>query len=666
MKSGPLFEEFQSSAEAEWREAAGQILKGRSIEQAFESDTWEGIRRRPIYHAADWTAGDGAFTPEIRSGWLISQGLAVPEPAEFNRALMALLERGQGLVGVRVSGVRRRGLSLGSLDDLDRAFLGLLPNAVGYRFSGASGAWLLALFDAWLDRVGADRTKIEGCLGINPFAEALGSDGSRRSVENRIEEAAVCGIHNLTHLPHFRAGQVNTLRHHEAGANSVVELGISLAAGLSLVREFCERGMSIEQGASQVSFVQAVGGDFFMEIAALRAARPLWSRVIEELGGGEEARVMKLHVRTGRYNKTRRASHTNLVRATSEALSAVIGGVDSLDVGRFDEVSGGDSEFSRRIAVNLQLVLQEECGLDVADPAGGSYYVEALTAEVAEKAWKVFREIEGAGGYVNASRAGMIRSMIDKAHHLRSEALARRRASLVGVNCYVRAGDDDLNETLDDRACGAPAILPRPSGLKTCCAENLISTLVLAALDGVEGERLQQMVEQTFPSHDMTEVPEMNPHRLALEYEHFMDLVGKHVTKAGEDLKLEIVLLGDPGMCRPRAEFVREFFGMSGLVCGETTSPPDKVDDVLTSMDGRMVVICADPAVGEEEVRAAIGVLKNSGRFEGVLVAMYPPEERGCWEKAGLNWFVYRGCDHLGLNREVLAALGVSLGVESR
>lgn len=111
MKSGPLFEEFQSSAEAEWREAAGQILKGRSIEQAFESDTWEGIRRRPIYHAADWTAGVGTLTQEIRSGWLISQGLAVPEPAEFNRALMALLERGQGLVGVRVSGFGRRGLS---------------------------------------------------------------------------------------------------------------------------------------------------------------------------------------------------------------------------------------------------------------------------------------------------------------------------------------------------------------------------------------------------------------------------------------------------------------------------------------------------------------------------------------------------------------------------
>ena len=440
-----LFGEFQEPAASEWRAAAEEALNGVPWEKALVSGTWEGIRRQPIYHASG--DRDVAGIAGVVSGddWSISQELDVSDPADFNGALLSLLERGLGTVNVLMAGCGRDGLAVDRLDDLARAFEGVIPDAVHWRFGGATGMRLLAVFVAWLERKAVSPGDIRGCLGIDPMGETITGRGGQ-SMGARMDELAACASHNAKAMPGFRAGLVNTLAYHEAGASAVTELGVSMASGLWMVRELCGRGMDVSEAALQLAFTQAVGADFFMEIAKFRAARLLWARIVEELGGGATSREMRLHARTGCYGKTRRQPETNLVRATTEALAAVLGGVDSLCVGPFDETRGRGSGFARRIAVNLQLVLQEECGLGVLDPTAGSYYIEDLTDQLAGAAWSLLREIEAGGGIVEALRSGHVQQQIADTHAEREQALACRRVSLVGVNCYVHAEENDLEE----------------------------------------------------------------------------------------------------------------------------------------------------------------------------------------------------------------------------
>jgi methylmalonyl-CoA mutase len=216
---------------------------------------------------------------------------------------------------------------------------------------------------------------------------------------------------------------------HEQGAHAIQELGYGIAAGVERLAELTET-LPVETIASQVEFVFAAGPSYFIEIAKLRAARMLWAQVVTAFGTQDDSACrMRLHVRTPRRNKSAYDRYTNLLRATTEALSAVIGGCDRLTV----EPIGFDSH----LAVNLQHILQEESHLDaVADPAGGSYYIEALTDSLAREAWKLLQQVEAAGGYAAAVESGAIEKALKETRAARAKAYSSRRRALVGVNNY--------------------------------------------------------------------------------------------------------------------------------------------------------------------------------------------------------------------------------------
>ncbi len=291
---------------------------------------------------------------------------------------------------------------------------------------------------------------------------------------------------------------------HEAGAHAVQELGYALAAGAERLAQLAAR-QPVEAAAPQLEFEFAVGPTYFVEIAKLRAARLLWAQVVSAFGGKGEALRMRLNVRTPRRNKSVLDRYTNLLRVTTEALSAILGGCDRLTVEPFG--------FDEHLALNVQRILRDESHLDaVADPAGGSYYLETLTDAVARDAWKLFQEVERAGGWASAVASGSVEKALAETRAARAKALSARRRTLVGVNNYP-----DTAEKAPEIEAPAPEKSPWP------------------------GPRLAEPFEKI---------------RLRTE---------AHARATGKTPRVLLLERGDPRMRTARAGFCLNFFGCAGF-----------------------------------------------------------------------------------------------------
>lgn len=367
---------------------------------------------------------------------------------------------------------------------------------------------------------------------------------------------------------------------HEAGAHAVQELGWALAAGVERLARLAEK-QPVEAAAPQVEFLFAVGPSYFVEIAKLRAARLLWAQVVSAFGGkGDEALRMRLDVRTPRRNKSIFDRYTNLLRVTTEALSAVVGGCDRLTVEPFG--------FDEHLALNVQRILQEESHLDaVADPAGGSYYLEALTDAVAREAWKLFQEVERAGGYAKAVASGAIEKALAETRAAREKALAGRRRALVGVNNYPNTMEK------------APE---------------------------VEAPGLDKLG----PSGELGALPRP---RLAEPFERIRLRTVAHARATGRTPRVLLLKRGDAKMKSARATFCLNFFGCAGFELVEG-------DELVKDAD--LVVLCSsDP----EYLDFAKDVCPRAKA--PVLVAGNPKEQLEALKAAGVQGFIHVQSDAL-------------------
>ena len=246
------------------------------------------------------------------------------------------------------------------------------------------------------------------------------------------------------HMPKFNSISISGYHMQEAGATAVQELGFTLADGLEYVRPATARGLDIDAFAGRLSFFFAIGMNFFMEVAKLRAARLLWARIMREFGAKKPGSMMlRTHCQTSGVSLTEQDPYNNIVRTAYEALAAVLGGTQSLHTNSFDEAIALPTEFSARIARNTQLILAEETGVThVVDPLGGSYYVEALTQSLANEAWTLIEEVEALGGMTKAVESGMPKLRIEEAAARRQAAVDRGEETIVGVNKYRLADEE--------------------------------------------------------------------------------------------------------------------------------------------------------------------------------------------------------------------------------
>ncbi|MBP8947728.1 MAG: hypothetical protein KBG73_02740, partial [Candidatus Promineofilum sp.] len=465
------FDEFALPTADDWQTAAVDFLGGQPFEKLI-SPSYEGIPIRPLYRREDTAdlpfaatvpgrppfARGATAAGSLGGGWGIAQALGLGRPADFNRVLLADLQRGQTAVTLLLDGPTRAGLdpdaappdttgrdglSLTTAGDAGEALRDVHLSGISLlAHGGASAVPLLALLIARQRNSGLPSDELAGCVAADPLGVLAEEGALSLPLDAAYDQMAHLASWAAAHAPRLATAAVRTDAYHDAGANAAQELAAGLATGVATLRALIERGLDADTAARAIHWHMAIGGRFFMEVAKLRAARLLWTQVVEAFGGDEESAALHIHARTARRNKTAVDPHVNMLRATTEALAAAVGGADTLCVAPFDEPLGAPDDFSRRIARNVQIILQQEAHLSqLIDPAGGSYAVETLTDELARAAWALFQEIERQGGMAAALESGFVHSSIAAVAAKRDAALAKRRDVLVGVNQFANPAE---------------------------------------------------------------------------------------------------------------------------------------------------------------------------------------------------------------------------------
>ncbi|MFG6585718.1 methylmalonyl-CoA mutase [Sulfitobacter sp. MOLA879] len=467
----------QKDAKARWQELATGELRGRSLDD-LTWKTLEGIDVQPLYTAEDVDGlehlvsipGEAPFTRGVKATmyagrpWTIRQYAGFSTAEESNAFYRRALAAGQQGVSVafdlathrgydsdhpRVEGdVGKAGVAIDSVEDMKILFDGIPLDQVSVSMT-MNGAVIpiLASFIVAGEEQGHDRAKLSGTIQNDILKEFMvrntyvyPPEPSMRIIGDIIE-------YTSDHMPKFNSISISGYHMQEAGANLVQELAFTIADGREYVRTAIAAGMDVDRFAPRLSFFFAIGMNFFMEAAKLRAARLLWARVMEEFEPkNPKSSMLRTHCQTSGVSLAEQDPYNNVVRTAYEALSAVLGGTQSLHTNSLDEAIGLPTEHSARIARNTQLILQEETGItNVVDPLAGSYYVEKLTADLAEAAWKLIEEVEEMGGMTKAVASGMPKLRIEEAAAQRQAGIDRGTEVIVGVNKYRRDKEEPID-----------------------------------------------------------------------------------------------------------------------------------------------------------------------------------------------------------------------------
>ena len=466
-----------ANSKKSWRAAAEKELRGKSPED-LTWKTLEGIDINPLYTPEDVSGldhmdslpGQEPFVRGVRSTmyagrpWTIRQyaGFSTAEASNafYRKALAAgqqgvsvafdlATHRGYDSDHPRVIGdVGKAGVAIDSVEDMKVLFdrIPLDKVSVSMTMNGAVIP-VLANFIVAGEEQGHDKAKLSGTIQNDILKEFMVRNTYIYPPEPSMRLVADIIEYTSAEIPKFNSISISGYHMQEAGANLVQELAFTLADGKEYVKTAIARGMDVDHFAGRLSFFFAIGMNFFMEAAKLRAARLLWHRIMTDLGAkNPRSKMLRTHCQTSGVSLQEQDPYNNVVRTAYEAMSAVLGGTQSLHTNALDEAIALPTEFAARIARNTQLILQEETGVtNVVDPLAGSYYVEKLTADLADAAWQLIEEVDAMGGMTKAVASGMPKLRIEEAAAQRQANIDRGKQVIVGVNKYRLEEEDDID-----------------------------------------------------------------------------------------------------------------------------------------------------------------------------------------------------------------------------
>lgn len=602
----PAHEQWQSLVEGVLRKS-GKEVTGSAAEEALSTTVEDGLITRPLYTSRDDApdAGFPGFAPFTRGsraegnaagGWDVRQRHSLTDPARLNEAVLADLENGAtslwltvgGDAGVPVSGLSRA---------LNGVFLDLAPVVLDAGGElDAAAAELLRLYE----ERGVAAASARGTLGADPLGQAA-RNGCTPDLTAAVHWAERCA----KEYPGLRALTVDALPYHEAGGSAAQELGSSLATGVAYLRALTGAGLSVEEACAQLEFRYAATADQFLTIAKLRAARRLWARVAEVCGAAD-AGAQRQHAVTSSVMMTRRDPWVNMLRTTLACLGAGVGGADSVTVLPFDHALGLPDAFARRIARNTSTILLEESHLArVIDPAGGSWYVERLTTELADAAWAFFQEIERAGGQAAALDSGLIGERLATVWAARSKDLARRKEPVTGVSEFPHLAERPVEREAAPGAGGATGGLP-----------------VVRRDEAFEALRARS---------------------------------DAHLTATGRRPRVFLAALGPASAHTARATFASNLFQAGGI---EPVHDPVSVDastaaEAFAASGATVACLCSTDALYAEQAEAVASALQTAGA-QRVFLAGRPAEY------PDVDAYVFAGCDVVAVLSSVLDRMGVA------
>jgi methylmalonyl-CoA mutase len=466
-----------ASKKDDWRKTAEAELRGRPLED-LTWNTLEGIPVQPVYTEEDVAdlphmgsiPGAAPFTRGVKATmyagrpWTIRQYAGFSTAEESNAFYRRNLAAGQQGVSVafdlathrgydsdhpRVEGdVGKAGVAIDSVEDMKVLFDGIPLDKVSVSMT-MNGAVVpvLASFIVAGEEQGHDKSVLSGTIQNDILKEFMVRNTYIYPPAPSMRIISDIIAYTADNMPRFNSISISGYHMQEAGANLVQELAYTLADGREYVKAAIEAGMDVDSFAPRLSFFFAIGMNFFMEAAKLRAARLLWHRIMTEFGAkSEKSKMLRTHCQTSGVSLQEQDPYNNVVRTAYEAMSAVLGGTQSLHTNALDEAIALPTEFSARIARNTQLILQEETGVtNVVDPLAGSYYVEKLTHDLSEKAWELMEEVEEMGGMTRAVESGMPKLRIEETAATRQAMIDRGQEVIVGVNKYRKDKEDPID-----------------------------------------------------------------------------------------------------------------------------------------------------------------------------------------------------------------------------
>lgn len=583
-----LFAEFPPVSTQEWEEVITRDLKGADYAKKLIWKTGEGFEVRPYYRAEDLKGIEHLGTmpgefPYVRgtkenNHWLVRQDFCVCEGYDkANAHALDALMKGADSIGFVMKGAVSEGEMATLLEGIE------LP-AVEINFVSlcTEAPETISRFLSYVASKGYDKDRIRASFDFDPI-RTLNTKGYFCN-DKVFETAAEC-IRLVKDYKGIRVIGVRPYVFNDAGASITQELGFGLAMGVEYLDRLTDLGIAADEAARRMKFTFAVSSNYFLEIAKFRAARMLWANIVKDYG--VEcccAMKMNIHAVTSAWNQTVYDAYVNMLRDTTEAMSATIAGVDSLEVLPFDHAFAKPDEFSSHIARNVQNLLKEESHFDkVEDPAAGSYYIENLTASIAKVAWDLFKKTIDAGGYVEAFKAGMVQGEIKAVAADRDKKFETRRATILGTNQYPNFLEKiSDNITLDIVKRGAV----KPEINKPQIAEPL------------EKYRAAQPFEELRYSTD----------------------------KSGKQPMAFMLTFGNLAMCRARAQFACNFFAVAGFKVVDNNRFADIEEGVKAAVEAKadIVVACSSD---EEYPEAVPQIAEKLGNKALLVVAGGENEE---------------------------------------
>ena len=623
-----LFTEFPPVPTEKWEEVIIKDLKGADYEKKLVWKTQEGFSVRPYYRAENLkdlkylAAKPGEF-PYVRgtkknNDWYINQWVCCCKSqfAEANAEAKVILTKGVESVtfylepGKEVSKADFAVL----LKDID---LAKVP--VNFGDCCVKSAATLKNFLAYVDEMGYDKEAVKAFFDFNPI-KMLNKKGSY--CEDSY--AALAEIVKAAEpYKKVRVIEVDANIFNNCGASSVQELAFALNEGCEYMSRLTDCGIAAETVARKIAFTFGVGSTYFMEIAKFRAARMLWASVMEAYGVEGCARKMNIHAVTTEWNQTVYDAYVNMLRGTTEAMSAAIAGVDYLEVTPFDYPFEVPTDFSNRIARNVQNILKEESHFNkVVDPAAGSYYIENLTNSIADAAWALFKKVEEAGGYVAQFKAGFVQGEINAVSAKKDQNIASRRMTILGTNQYpnfLEKAEEKITKDIVSREVYTEMGMPME-----CKACN------------------EPMAEPLKPYRGAEAVEAL---RLATD-------------RSGKEPKAFMLTFGNLAMCRARAQFSSNFFAVAGIRNIDNNRFASIEDGVKAALESKAEIVVACSA--DDEYAEAVPQIAEMIGDKAIVVVAGDPECRPELEAKGIKNFVNVRCNVLETLKGYQKMLGIN------
>jgi len=683
-----LLSEFEANTYEQWKEIAEGSLKGKPLEKIIKK-TLENINIQPIYdfdsakEIIDFNSMPG-FYPFDRGNcadgynikkWHITQEIPYPTPTLLNAALKSDLVKGQTAISIVGDGLSKNGInpsdnnglfksgtSIFCTQDYEELFKEIdLSKTPVYLNMGLAGIQQYALFINYLKNNEIELSTISGGLFFDPIAFSLDSNFENVNTKELYKQLSSMLKSTNEMLPSYKPLCIDSTIYHEAGADAVQEVAFGLATGTQHIKSVHNDALSVDDLAGKMFFNVSYGPVFFIEIAKVRAMRKLWARIVKEFGGNENSGNMHIFARTSKFNKSRLDQYVNLLRNTTEALSAILSGCNELHVEFFDEPFGLPSEFSRRVARNIQLVLMEECNLpDVIDPVGGTWFVEKLTDEIAQQAWELFLEIEKQGGMVKAIENNFVQNAIEEKAKQRQKQLSLRKDILVGTNKYPNKNEKkaslyeyDNKKLSEDRLSYAKEIKTDSNTDK-----NISSFTELMDM-AASGATLQDLFNN-FSKNIDNSFKKLKPIILCEMFEVIREKPDIFKTKTGRLPKVFLANIGTVKEYKSRADFSSDFFSVGGFDVINKIGHDnwEEVAKDAIESQSEVIAICSSDTKYPEFVPQFCRLIKRAKPLTILVLAGYPKDHIDEFKAAGLDEFIHIKSDIVYTLSKIFGSIG--------